>query len=120
MLPDWNPEKKKLGRYSGSVRTNVPPKHYVVLASVTGDFIEQAESGLTDHEILQGCLSYLSTAPHRKKYAKRAPKAPYGKLSLVNFQRHDEGSGLTRYTVVMTTDQYKNKYFWGQGYRGGK
>ena len=115
MIPSWNPDKTRLGRYSGSSYSSIESGEYVVLVYVDGDFSEPQSRGMTDEDIVLGCIAHLNTPPVRKKYAKGAPKPLYGSLNLVSYQRK-ENEGSVFYVVAMTTDQRKNKNFWGQGY----
>jgi len=112
MLPDWNPDKLRKGRYSSSTYVGVTDKRYAVISYLEGDFAPYADQGMTDEEIVSGCIAYLNLAPPRKKYAKKTPKPPYGKLELLRSHRREGDDGVF-YIVVMTTDQKKNKNFWG-------
>ena len=116
MIPTWNPDKVRSGRYSGSSYCGLGSGEYVVLAYIDGEFSQYCNQGMTDEEIIMGCIAHLNTPPPRKKYAKKAPKAPYGNLNLVNYQRKEEAGRSVYYVVAMTTDQKKNKNFWGQGH----
>jgi len=82
---------------------------------VDGDFNEWIDQGLSDYEIAEGCIEHLNTPPTRKKYAKKAPKAPYGILQLKAQQRKYDEDGKLSYVLVVTTDQKKNRNFWGVG-----
>ena len=82
-LTAWNPNKKKMGRYSCSRWSNTPKKQYVVLARLDADdFEHRLGQGLEQKELLKRCLNFLNTPPPRKKFGKSAPKSVYGKLDL--------------------------------------
>jgi len=112
MLPRWNPDKLRKGRYSSGTYAGVTDKKYAVIAYLEGDFAPYIEQGLSDREIIERCLAHLNLAPPRKKYAKKIPKPPYGKLELLRFQQKTGDNGVF-YIIVVTTDQKKNKNFWG-------
>ena len=115
VLPDWNPDKKKLGRYSGSYRNAVPKKNHAVLVYVDGDFEIYAQQGFSDEDIAWACINFLNTPPPRKKYAKRTPKPPYGNLSLVKFFCEKGEKNKMFFEMVIATEQKKNRHFWGSG-----
>lgn len=79
--------------------------------------------GKTREEIMDGCAEYLSQAPPRKKYQKKEPKPPYGKLEPLpapwlgqNKYSVKPKSGFdNRLIVEFITDQRKNKNFWEEG-----
>jgi len=70
--------------------------------------------GLTDDEILSGCIASLNTPPPRKKYAKKAPKAPYGTLRMLQWQAKEK-DGKLFYVTVVATNHRNNVNFWGTG-----
>ncbi len=115
VLPTWNPNKKKAGRYACS-RWAIPKKRYPVLAYLDADnFDLLVDQGLDEGEILQMCLNHLNTPPARKKFARRTPKPLYGSLDVyrATYKRTPEGKAY--FEVILTTNQRKNKNFWGNG-----
>jgi len=115
ILRSWNPNEKRLGRYSGSYWAGVPKKRYPVLARADGDFDSYLDEGLSLDEVAWGCINFLNTPPPRKKYARRAPKPLYGELDLVRAEYKKDDDGKPHLLLVMTTEKLKNKYFWGEG-----
>ena len=88
----------------------------MVLFTVEGDFSESLAGGLSDDEIVNGCLAFLNTPPPRKKYAKKTPQPLYGSLGLVKYRRKvNEETGETSFSVVATTSHRKSRNFWGIG-----
>ena len=116
LLPSWNPDKLRRGRYAGSAYASVRKKESAVIAYVDGDFAPFRTQGMADEEILLGCVAFLNTPPPRKKYAKKTPQAPYGSLRLLRWQaKKNPTDGKPSYVVVLGTNQKKNKNFWGIG-----
>jgi len=115
ILPSWNSNEKKLGRYSGSYWAGVPKKRYPVLVYIDGDFDFYINDGFSAEEVAWACVNFLNIPPPRKKYARRAPKPLYGELDLIrcSLKRGDENKSY--FEMVITTEQPKNKYFWGEG-----
>ena len=87
ILPTWNPNDRKRGRYSGSRYNTGSKDRYPVLAYIDGDFASYLEEGLSPEEIVWACINFLNTPPPRKKFAKRQPKPLYGTLDLVRRRR---------------------------------
>lgn len=115
ILSSWNPNEKRLGRYSGSYWAGVPKKRYPILAHAEGDFDSYLDEGLSLEEVAWGCVNFLNTPPLRKKYARRAPKPLYGELDLVRVEYKKDEEDKPYLLLVMTTEKIKNKYFWGEG-----
>jgi hypothetical protein len=115
MLSDWNPNKKRLGRYSGSMHVGIGEKQYMVLAHIEGDFESYLQQGLSDRDIVEGCIEFLNTPPPRKKYAKSTPKALYGTFRLFAHHRKYDEADKIYYAVAMATNHKKSKHFWGVG-----
>ena len=103
--------KKKCGYYSQAC---LPVKGYgtdvwSIVAYIQVDFEQCRAEGLTDDQILQGCLNYLNKPPTR-----RHRKSRYGRL-LPNAHKILEEEGLI--SVCLLIDQRNNKNFWGKGWR---
>jgi len=116
VLPDWNPAKEKSGRYSSSRwSSKVSKGKYPVMVYVDGDFDSHFDEGLLPEEVAYACVNFLNTPPPRKKYAKRTPKPLYGTLNVVrqHLKRDEENNAY--FEMVLSTDQRKNKNFWGTG-----
>jgi len=81
------------------------------------DFSLCTDKEMSEREVVEGCINYLNLAPPRKKYAKREPKPPYGKLELYRYyvKEQDPLTKKTRVQVLLLTDQRKNKNFWREG-----
>lgn len=116
VLPTWNPNKKRKGRYTSSFYGNVGKKRYCVISYIDGNFDNYYNEGYTDRQVLEGCIEFLNTPPPRKKYAKKTPKPLYGNLELIKFQRKEDSSHGVYFVVVLKTDQKKNRNFWGIGH----
>ena len=120
-IPEWlstgTEGRKKSGRYSAT-NFHIPGfgrKRWVVLAYLDVPNISSLRAqGLTEDEILEGCLEYLNQPPPRKKYQRRNRKPLYGKLELLSY-RFTEKKGERILCVSLVTDQRKNKNFWGSG-----
>lgn len=113
-------EKKKFGRYHATNFWDVKgygKKKWVV--SVRIKVQDPGEvAGLTDREVLEGCLNFLNTPPPRKKYARKDPEPKYGNLSLykgksINLGDSEKESKV--YSVLVLVEKQKNKYFWSRG-----
>ena len=120
-IPEWVSmnlgDRKKSGRYSAT-NFHIPgfgKKKWVVLAYLDIPNIKILRAqGLTEDEILEGCVEYLNQPPPRKKYQRRNRKPLYGKLELLSY-RFTEKKGEPLLCVSLITDQRKNKNFWGCG-----
>ena len=116
-LPDVASEKKRLGRYSGSIH-RVPgfgQKKWVVLAYLDiPDLPLHMAQGISEREILEGCVEFLNQPPPRRKYQRRNQKPLYGTLELLSYRFVDKVKDRVC-CVSLVTDQRKNKNFWGTG-----
>jgi len=115
VLPEWNPDNIKLGRYSGCRWSKIPKNKYPVLARVDGDFEALVDQGMSNEDIAWGCINFLNVPPPRKKYAKRTPKPLYGTLSLIRFFCRRNEYNKVYFEMVLSTDHKKSRYFWGSG-----
>ena len=104
----YDGEKKKLGRYEGGT---MPTKGFgdkkwsiAVRIVMTRPLDEFKEDGLTEEEVVQGCVKFLNKKPYR------ARKLPYGTLSCRHFVFHTD-----EISVSLMTDDRNNKNFWGRG-----
>ena len=118
VVPNWD-GPKKCGNYHGSVWHEVDGfgvSKWVVGCHIVVDWEKYRSEGMTDDEILRGCIEFLNCPPKRKKYAKRTPKPLYGKLDDVPL-RHmfKEKNGIKCIMVILVTDQRKNRHFHGEG-----
>lgn len=115
--PEAGPEK--CGSYHGSVWNEVKgfgTKKWVVGGYISVDYQKYRADGLTDEEILRGCVEFLNCPPKRKKYAKRTPRPLYGNLDDMPI-RHKfmEKNGKHCIMMILVTNQRKNKHFHGEG-----
>lgn len=116
VLPTWNPNIKKSGRYAVSRYCKLPKKRYPILAYIDGeDFDTKLNQGYEEEEILKMCMAHLNTPPPRKKFARRTPKPLYGDLDVFRATYKRDPSGKSYFEVILTTNQRKNKNFWGNG-----
>jgi hypothetical protein len=115
VLPEWNPEITKLGRYSGSRWEVIPRNRYPVLAYIEGNFEDLTAQGDNPEDIISACVNFLNTPPPRKKFARRTPKPLYGNLRLVKYTCRRGEAGMLYFEVIMSTEQKKNRHFWGVG-----
>jgi hypothetical protein len=115
VLPEWNPDDVKLGRYSGCVWSEIPKNKHPVLVYVDGDFETLVSQGMSSEDIAWGCINFLNVPPPRKKYAKRTPKPLYGTLSLVKFSCRKSEYNKMYFEMLLSTDHKRNRYFWGSG-----
>ena len=101
-------QKTKLGRYEGgSMPTaNFGDKKWSVAVSVVTDkpLKEYLNQGLTEDQIVEGCVSFLNKKPYR------ARKLPYGTVACHHFIFKDDSISMS----LMTNDR-NNKHFWGRG-----
>ena len=113
-------EKKRYGRYHGTNFWDVKgygQKKWVVSVRIKLENPEEAQ-GLSDKEVLEGCINFLNTPPPRKKYARKDPTPKYGRLSLyrgknISHKVGPEGSRV--YSVLVLVEKQKNKFFWSKG-----
>ncbi len=114
LIPPTPGEQKKKGRYHGSMFWDIPgygSKKWVVATRIR--LIDDV-SGLTDGEIIDGCVRFLNTPPPRKKYQKKKPKPKYGNLELhrAEIKRSKKETLISALFVI---GDRKNKNFWGCG-----
>ena len=127
MRPQWIFKREadpgvemKCGSYHGSFFNDVSAyglKRWMIIATINVDFEASSEKELTEREVVEGCVNYLSLPPPRKKYAKKNPKPLYGNLELYKYYVKEKNlaDNKTRVQVFIITDEKKNKYFWGEG-----
>ena len=105
-----NSEGKK-GRYSQTMHWDVKgfgKNRWVVLGYID---VNWPNMDIDKEDVLLGCLQVLNKVPERKKYAKKQPQAPYGKL-----ERYKEKfvDGEKPYIICeFITDDNKNESFIG-------
>lgn len=76
-------KENKKGRYSQTMHWDVPgfgKNKWVAIGYLDVDWISMENEGLTKDEIVEICVSFLNTAPPKKKYAKKQPRPLYGKI----------------------------------------
>ena len=108
-------EKKKFGRYHGSMFWSIPgfgSKKWVVAARI--DFKQELPTNLGDLEIIEKCVEFLNTPPPRKKFQRRVTKPKYGNLGLYN-AKVIRREGHTYISALLITDKRNSKHFWGKG-----
>ena len=121
--------RTKAGSYHGSYFWGIKgfgsEKWVVILTVERVDIDHYLQEGLTDEEIVKGCISYLN-----KPAGKRKKKQLYGNLELMysKLPSWEEGSRAPRFTIreeegiktrvlLATTDERTNKNFWGKGHK---
>ena len=119
VVPSWD-GPKKCGNYHGSVWHEVSGfgvSKWVVGAYVIVDYDKYRKEGMTDEEIVRGCVEYLNCPPKRKKYSKRTPKPLYGTLDdmPVRWLFKEEKLGEKCIMMMLVTDQRRNRHFHGEG-----
>ena len=110
---------ERCGNYHGSVWHEVEGfgvKKWVVGGHILVDYEKYRQQGMSDDDILRGCVEYLNCPPKRKKYARRKPKPLYGKLDDMPL-RHKfmEKNGHKCIMMILVTNERKNKNFHGEG-----
>jgi hypothetical protein len=108
-IPAMADDRKKLGKYSRS-SLNVEGfgyKKWAIVAYIIPDepIQEYLSDGLTEQQIVDGCIKFLNKPP-----TKRSRKSRYGNLECGYFNFHGE-----MISVSLILDQRNNKYFWGTG-----
>jgi len=119
-------EKTKLGSYHGSYFWDLKgfgSDKWVVSLAIDVNLNQYLADGLTEKEIVVGCLEFLN-----KPVGKRKKKQPYGNLEILTAKGPSSEPNNVRYrycikeredqqylSLLATTDQKKNKYFWGKG-----
>lgn len=100
-------ERKKLGRYEGGAVPPAPEDRkwavaaYILLSNPVSEYLA---NGLSEEEIVKGCIQFLNKKP------KRARKLPYGNLACRHFIVHED-----KISVSLMTTERNNKHFWGRG-----
>ena len=125
LLPNWNPDKKKSGRYHGSMWNveGMGKTKWVVGVYIETDLDKYLSEGYTEEQIVAGCIEFLNKPPRRKKYARRTPRPLYGNLDAMPVQwrlmkKTFPGEEERTYIQAMiVTDRKKNRHFWGEGVR---
>ena len=79
------------------------------------DQLAQSPPWLSEEEVVQECVEYLNKPPERQKYEKKHTAPLYGNLALYQYTFRKNRIGRTYIEVLLTTDQKKNKHFWGKG-----
>lgn len=104
----YDGERKKLGRYEGGLMPaqGFGEKRWSVAARICmpKTIEEFKEEGLTEEQVINGCIKFLNKKPYR------ARKLPYGTLACRHFIFHDN-----EISVSLMTDDRNNKNFWGRG-----
>lgn len=106
-------EEKKYGRYHGSMFWNVKGfglKRWVVGGYLEVDYEELKSDGLTEKEIVEGCLAYLNRPPPRQKFQRKEGKPLYGCLEYYKHKITPDGI-----EVLVITNERKNRRFWSEG-----
>jgi len=111
--------KTKEGYYHGTYFWNIPKfgmKKWVIVTHIVDvDVDSLIKEGREESEIVTACIEYLNVLPKRKKYAKKAPRRPYGNLELFRSSIKEDKEGKKYISVLLTTDERKNKAFWNEG-----
>ena len=116
-LPGYN-TKTKLGKYHGSTFhfKSFGITHWVVGVYILIDYKKFLAEGLSEEDVVSGCIEYLNQPPPRKKYQKKKSVPPYGQFKKLphhyQFRENDDGTFIE---ALLITDQRKNKNFWGAG-----
>jgi hypothetical protein len=100
-------EKLKMGRYEGgSVPAQPGDKKWSVAVSIVTEkpLGEYLKEGMSEQEIVEGCVAFLNKKPYR------ARKLPYGELACRHYIFHKENISAS----LLTNDR-NNKHFWGRG-----
>ena len=84
-------------------------KSWVVAAKIEP---QEETEGLTDDQVIQGCINFLNTPPPRRKYQKKKSKPIYGNLAVYKASYNREQNVIT---ALLITGDRKNKHFWGTG-----
>ena len=112
-VPQWygifSEGESKLGRYS-ETNLNVKGLGYDKWALVANIIVdkpveEYLSAGLTEDQVVAGCLEFLNKPP-----TKRARKPKYGHLVPRYFKVLDK-----KITTSLTTTDRNSKFFWGRG-----
>jgi len=113
-----SPKKKKYGMYLSSFFPikNYGAKCWVVGVNIDVDYEKYVNEGMTDQEIVEGCIEYLNTPPKRKARG-RPPKKPlYAFFHEKPYRFYIKESANSKYIqALLITNDKKNKKFWGAG-----
>jgi hypothetical protein len=118
LYPDETKTRK--GRYHGS--SFAVPGFGVTQWVVCGylivpEYEHYVTLGLSEQQVIEGCIEYLNKPPPRKKYQRRVRKPLYGDLKLYQFKPKQQTENEQVFDVLLITDQRINKNFWGEGPR---
>jgi len=109
----------RYGRYHCSTFSEVHlwgSKRWVVGTYIVVDFESLQDEGLSDDEIVQGCIKFLNTPPPRRKFQRKVRKPVYGNLNQAPVSySFVEKSGQRVISTLIVTDKRKNRKFWGEG-----
>jgi hypothetical protein len=116
-LPDWNPDKKRQGRYHGSnfyAISGFGKKKWMVAVQIKCDYEKHLAEGEDKLDIFHRCVEFLNKPPARKKYQKKVKKSLYGTLEPYDarFKKDSRGQYIE---ALLLTNQINNKVFWGKG-----
>ncbi len=110
--------KNKFGIYHGSFFSEVDGfgrTKWVILAELR---VLDSDVVLTEEtlpEVVEGCVEYLNQPPPTKRRTKKKRPPPYGTLEHLKSSLKLDEDGNKKILVFLTTDQRRNKYFWGSG-----
>ena len=107
-------KENKKGRYSQTMHWDVPgfgKKKWVAIGYLDVDWPTMEQQGLTKDEIVEICVGFLNTPPPRKKYAKKEPRPPYGKIQRYKEKWIDDGDPHVIFEFI--TDDPSNENFIG-------
>lgn len=107
-------KENKKGRYSQTMHWDVKgfgKNKWVAIGYLDVDWVAMEKEGLTKDEIVEICIGFLNTAPPRKKYAKKEPRPPYGKIERYKEKWIDDGDPHVIFQFI--TDDPSNENFIG-------
>jgi hypothetical protein len=79
------------------------------------DQLAQSPPWVSEEDIVKECVEFLNQPPERQKYEKKHSAPLYGNLDVYQYTFKRDDHGRDYIEVLLTTDQPKNKYFWGKG-----
>jgi hypothetical protein len=108
--------KKRKGKYSKTVYPieGYGVNYWVFVAYIITEVDFYLKQGLSEEDILNGCINYFNIIPERKKYEKKIQEPLFGKLKLLSF-RLKEKNNVKCFVCEIITDKKENKYLWGEG-----
>ena len=108
--------KKKNGFYSSGMYPicDYGRTKWVVIVHIDVDHEKYLNENMSENQIFQQCINFLSQPPPRKKYAKKKPKPLYGELQIYKAKFKEDQNGKFIEAEIIT-DQRKNKNFWREG-----